>query len=146
MDLVWTWEASGVLLISRSLDTRWEYSDKFIRSVVLKTSATMPLVFNPLEVKESAALEHLLERLRLILAEQAWTGKAGSESDAFEQPPDPWWFAIGFDSACPTPEKLLQWMLVMCQIWRWRCFVSGFHKVLNCTTKVTPQSCSLWAE
>jgi hypothetical protein len=50
----------------------------------------MPLVFNPLEVKESAALEHLLERLRLILAEQAWTGKAGSESDAFEQPPDPW--------------------------------------------------------
>jgi hypothetical protein len=72
------------------LDTRWEYSDKFIRSVVLKASATMPLVFNPLEVKESAALEHLLERLRLILAEQAWTGKAGSESDAFEQPPDPW--------------------------------------------------------
>jgi len=55
-----------------------------------QASATMPLVFNPLEVKESAALEHLLERLRLILAEQAWTGKAGSESDAFEQPPDPW--------------------------------------------------------
>ncbi len=72
------------------MDTRWEYSDKFIWSVVLKASATMPLVFNPLEVKESAALEHLLERLRLILAEQAWTGKAGRESDAFEQPPDPW--------------------------------------------------------
>lgn len=54
-------------------------------------AGVVPNALSPLRMKEDDALERLLERLRLILAEQAWLGTSGSSPfNSSELPPDPW--------------------------------------------------------
>ena len=56
----------------------------------MQVNERVPTTFDTLKVREGVALERLLERLRLILAEQAWTGTSGPQFSSFEVPPDPW--------------------------------------------------------
>lgn len=56
----------------------------------MQANTVLPSALNPLKMKEDVALERLLERLRLILAEQAWLGTSGTPFNSSELPPDPW--------------------------------------------------------
>lgn len=56
----------------------------------MQANSALPSALNPLKLKEDVALERLLERLRLILAEQAWLGTSGTPFGSPELPPDPW--------------------------------------------------------
>ncbi|KAG0607038.1 hypothetical protein M758_9G188100 [Ceratodon purpureus] len=70
-------------LYGRSLEYLNAYSTSLANNIV-------PAALNPLKMKEDVALERLLERLRLILAEQAWLGTSGTQFSSSELPPDPW--------------------------------------------------------
>ena len=58
--------------------------------LVMQANNVVPAALNPLKMQEDVALERLLERLRLILAEQAWLGTSGTQFGSSERPPDPW--------------------------------------------------------
>jgi len=78
----------GMLLFHAGLYGRsFEYLSAYSASL---TNNVLSSALNPLKMKEDVALERLLERLRLILAEQAWLGTSGTPFSSSELPPDPW--------------------------------------------------------
>lgn len=78
----------GMLLFHAGLYGRsFEYLNAYSTSLA---NSAVPAALSPLKMKEDVALERLLERLRLILAEQAWLGTSGTQFGSSELPPDPW--------------------------------------------------------
>lgn len=80
-----------VVIFHRFLKSMFLWWPMFLScQLYVQANSAVPAALSPLKMKEDVALERLLERLRLILAEQAWLGTSGTQFGSSELPPDPW--------------------------------------------------------